>query len=203
MAAPDRIVHVVEDDAPVREALQRLLRAANFVVIPYETAFAVLEATPALSKGCMLLDVRLPGMDGLELQARLNRLGIALPLILLTGQGDVEMAVRALKAGAVDFVEKPFDPQHLLATIEAALAGAAPTTRQHEREHAARRIAGLSPRERQVLEALVGGQVNRVIAHDLGISERTVEVHRARMLQHLGVRKLADAIRVVVIAGLE
>jgi two-component system response regulator FixJ len=150
----------------------------------------------------MLLDVRLPGMDGLELQAQLTDLGVRLPVIVMNGQGDVPTAVRAMRAGAIDFIEKPFDEERLLMAIKAALASAGQVERDHDVAEAAQRIGTLSPRERQVLDGLVAGRPNKVIAHDLGISVRTVEVHRARMLERLGVRSTSKAIRLAVMAML-
>jgi two-component system, LuxR family, response regulator FixJ len=198
----ERIVHVVDDDADVRRSLERLLLSAGFTPVLYESGFAVLDAASGLSAGCVLLDLRMPGVDGLALQAKLNDLGIRLPVILMTGQGDVPTAVRAMKAGAVDFIEKPFDDERLLTSIELAVAGERGGGRDREALEAAQRIVLLSPRERQVLDGLVAGHPNKVIAHDLGISVRTVEVHRARMLQRLGTRRAAEAIRLAVMATL-
>jgi two-component system response regulator FixJ len=141
-------------------------------------------------------------MDGLELQSRLLALGVLLPVIVMTGQGDVQSAVRAMKAGAIDFIEKPYDDEVLLNAIGAALGRAGAPDRDREVLEAARRIAALSPREREVLDALVAGRPNKVVAFDLGISVRTVEVHRARMMDRLGARQLAEAIRLAVMAKL-
>jgi two-component system response regulator FixJ len=141
-------------------------------------------------------------MDGLELQSRLLALGVLLPVIVMTGQGDVQSAVRAMKAGAIDFIEKPYDDEVLLNAIGAALGRAGAPDRDREMLEAARRIAALSPREREVLDALVAGRPNKVVAFDLGISVRTVEVHRARMMDRLGARQLAEAIRLAVMAKL-
>jgi two-component system response regulator FixJ len=141
-------------------------------------------------------------MDGLEVQERLAKLELFLPVIVMTAQGDVQTAVRAMKAGAVDFIEKPFPEDVLFNTIEAALAIAGRPDRHREALEAAERIAALSPREREVLEALVAGRPNKLIAFDLGISVRTVEVHRARMMDRLGVTQLAEAIRLGVMASL-
>jgi two-component system response regulator FixJ len=142
-------------------------------------------------------------MDGLDLQANLNELGIRLPVIVMTGQGDVAIAVRAMKAGAVDFIEKPCDDDLLLMAIETALATAAgQASRERTIGDAAALIATLSPRERQVLEGIVAGRSTKMIAHDIGISPRTVEVHRAHMLERLGIRSIAEAIRLAVMAGL-
>jgi two-component system response regulator FixJ len=195
-------VHVVDDDAGVRRSLERLLDAAGFRTILYESPLAFLQVAPGLASGCVLLDIRMPGMDGLELQARLLALGISLPVIVMTGQGDVQSAVRAMKAGAVDFIEKPYDDEVLLNAIGGALARAGAPNRDRQTVEAARRIAALSPREREVLDALLAGRPNKVIAFDLGISVRTVEVHRARMMDRLGTRQLAEAIRLAVMARL-
>jgi len=200
--ATERTVHVVDDDADVLRSLERLLLSAGFTPVLYKSAFAVMDAASRLSAGSLLLDVQMPGMDGLELQAQLNDRAVRLPVIVMTGQGDVPTAVRAMKAGAVDFIEKPFDDERLLAALESALAGAGSTERDHELAQAAQRVAALSRRERQVLDGLVAGHPNKVIAYDLGISARTVEVHRARMLERLGTRHTAGAIRLAVMATL-
>jgi two-component system response regulator FixJ len=198
----ERLVHVVDDDADLRRSLERLLRAADFTPILYDSGFAVLDRLSGESTGCVLLDLRMPGMDGLELQTRLQDLKVVLPVIVVTGHGDVATAVQAMKAGAVDFIEKPFDEERLLAAIVMALAGAVHGSREREATDAARRIAALSRRERQVLDGLVAGHANKAIAHDLGISTRTAEVHRARMLERLGTRHTAEAIRLAVMATL-
>jgi two-component system, LuxR family, response regulator FixJ len=198
----ERSVHVVDDDADVRRSLERLLLSAGFRPVLYQNAFALLDHAWELSAGCMLLDMRMQGMDGLELQARLNDFGVRLPVIVMTGHGDVATAVRAMKTGAVDFLEKPFDDERLLAAIETALAGIGGAGGKLESTRAAQRIGALSPRERQVLDGLVAGQMNKAIAYDLGISVRTVEVHRARMLERLGTRHIAEAIRLAVLATL-
>jgi len=197
-----RIVHVVDDDAAVRRALVRLLRSEGLEAVAYETAQAVLDAGPSLSSGCILLDLQMPGMDGLELLARLGELGIELPVIVVTGHGDVPTAVRAMKAGAVDFIEKPIDETQLFAAIDAALAEKKFAVRERAVAGATERLALLSPRERQVLEAIAIGRPSKLIAYDLGISVRTVEVHRAHMLDRLGVRNMAEAIRIAVMATL-
>ena len=197
-----RIVHVVDDDAAVRRALVRLLRSEGLEAVAYETAQAVLNAAPSLSSGCILLDLQMPGMDGLELLARLGELGIELPVIVVTGHGDVPTAVRAMKAGAVDFIEKPIDETQLFAAIDAALAEKKFAVRDRVVAGATERMALLSPRERQVLEAIAVGRPSKLIAYDLGISVRTVEVHRAHMLDRLGVRNMAEAIRIAVMATL-
>lgn len=200
MMSSDRVIHVLDDDAGVRRSLERLLDAVGFRVISYESPAAFLSGAPDLPAGCILLDIRMPEMDGLELQARLIELGISFPVIVMTAQGDVQGAVRAMKAGAVDFLEKPFGDDVLLTAIEAAFARSPQTDRLQEAEAAAKRLAKLSPREREVLDALVAGHPNKIIAFELGLSVRTVEVHRARMMDRLGVSQLAEAIRLAVIA---
>jgi two-component system response regulator FixJ len=197
-----RIVHVVDDDAAIRRALVRLLRSEGLEAVAYEAAQAVLDAGPSLSSGCILLDLQMPGMDGLELLARLGELGVELPVIVVTGHGDVPTAVRAMKAGAVDFIEKPIDETQLFAAIDAALAEKKFAVRERAVAGATERLALLSPRERQVLEAIAIGRPSKLIAYDLGISVRTVEVHRAHMLDRLGVRNMAEAIRIAVMATL-
>jgi two-component system response regulator FixJ len=193
------VVHIVDDDEYLRQALQRLLRSAGYTAITYGTAAAVIDAAPGLS-GCMLLDPRMPDIDGLETQARLIALGVRLPVIVVTGHGDVSTAVQAMKAGALDIIEKPIDEDRLLAVLDAALA-----TGAHDEEvvRAARRMVTLSPRERQVLEGIVAGKASKLIAFDLGISVRTVEVHRTRLLVRLDKHSMAEAIRIAVLASLD
>jgi two-component system response regulator FixJ len=200
--SPDRTVHVVDDDAAVRRSLERLLDAAGFHVVSYDSSSAFLQTARGLSAGCVLLDIQMPGVDGLEVQSVLNRLRVPLSVIVMTAHGDVASAVQAMKAGAVDFLEKPFDDKTLLNAIEAALAKAGRRVGDREPVKAAQLIATLSPRERDVLDGLLAGRPNKVIAFDLGISVRTVEVHRARMMERLGTRRLADAVRFAFLAKL-
>jgi two-component system, LuxR family, response regulator FixJ len=198
-----RRVYIVDDDAAVRRSLSRLLNSAGFDVETFASPSAFLEVAMDLpNEGCLLIDVRMPGMDGLELQARVVQLGVALPILIMTGQADVHTAVRAMKLGAFDFLEKPLDDKQLIGSIEAALEPHPLQDRNHQALAAARRIAVLSPRERQVLDGLVGGHQNKVIAAHLGLSVRTVEGHRIRMLERLGTHRLAEAIRLAVMASL-
>jgi two-component system, LuxR family, response regulator FixJ len=198
---PSRTVYVVDDDAAFLGSLQRILRAAGLTAVSYQTAAAFLHAAPDLIDGCVLLDVLMPEMDGLELQERLNSLGFNLPVIVMTAKGDVETAVQAMKAGADDFIEKPFDDNLLLDAINAALTRVrGPPLR--EQMEASGRVAKLSLRERQVLDGLAAGHPTKQIARDLGISARTVEAHRARMLVRLGIRSPAEAVRLAVMAQL-
>ncbi len=198
----DRTVHVVDDDAAVRRSLERLLHSADYTCVSYPTPAAFLDVACEQLGGCILLDVRMTGMDGLELQDRLKHLGVTLPVIVMTGHGDVRTAVQAMKAGAVDFLEKPFDEEVLLRAIEVALACKSRLERARKSTEAAQQIAALSPRERQVLDALVAGRSNKQIAFELGLSVRTVEVHRARMMERLCTHQLAEAVRLAVMAQL-
>jgi two-component system response regulator FixJ len=197
----ERTIHVVDDDVAVQLSLERLLGSMGFATVSYTTPGAFLLEAPHLSGGCVLLDVKMPGISGLEVQARLRAIGFVPPIIVLTGQGDIQTAVFAMKAGAFDFLEKPYEDEVLLAAIEAALA-ASPDDHIRQAMDSAQRIARLSPREREVLDALVAGASNKVIAFDLGLSVRTVEVHRGRMMERLGTRQLAEAIRLAVLATL-
>jgi two-component system, LuxR family, response regulator FixJ len=192
-------VHVVDDDEAVRDSLSVLLESAGLSVRTYESATAFLEALPKLGAGCVLTDVQMPGLDGLALQRRLTALGIRLPVIVMAGHGDVPIAVEALKAGAADFLEKPFDDEQLLSAVQSALA-ASQRTQDADAATAqiARRLASLTPREREVLDKLVAGQPNKTIAYDLGSSPRTVEVHRARVMEKMGVRSLAELVRMTI-----
>jgi two-component system, LuxR family, response regulator FixJ len=197
-----RTVYIVDDDVALLASLERLLRSAGLTGVSFGSAFAFLDAAPADAvDGCILLDVRMPGMDGLELQRHLNSLGYSMPVIVITAKGDVKTAVRAMKAGAVDFIEKPFSDDRLLSAIHAASTRPRGRSRRREEMDAAERLAGLSPRERQVLDAFVAGRVTKQIAYDLGISVRTVEVHRAHMLRRLGTRSLAEAVRLAVMGA--
>jgi two-component system response regulator FixJ len=200
--AAERCIYIIDDDPAVRRSLERLLDAVGFQVASYATPKAFLGVAGDLPVGCALLDLRMPEMDGFEVQARLRLINPDLPVIVMTAQGDVQTAVRAMKAGAVDFIEKPYGDDALVAAIESALKDGAAKGRTDDIAAAAALIDTLSPRERQVLEALVAGQPNKVIAFDLGISVRTVEVHRARMMDRLGVRQLAEAVRLSVLGTL-
>ena len=167
----------------------------------YNSATAFLKALPNLASGCVLTDVRMPELDGLELQRRLTELGVQMPVIVMTGHGDVPIAVEALKAGAADFLEKPFDDAQLLAAVSSALAAGQRTQdEQAALAGIARRLTSLTPREREVLDRLVAGQPNKTIAYDLGSSPRTVEVHRARVMEKMGVRNLPELVRMTIAA---
>src|SRR5258705_5625157 len=201
--AAERTVYILDDDAAVLRSLERLLSSANFEPIAFDHPDQFLNAAKTFKTGCVLLDVRLPGMSGLDVQAQLLKMRNDLAVIVVTGQGDIQTAVRAMKAGAADFLEKPYSDHALLGAIEAAFRKEARPDRDRDIVEAVRRIASLTPRERDVLDGLVVGRPNKLIAYDLGISVRTVEVHRARMMERLGVRQLAEAIRLGVMTRLD
>jgi two-component system response regulator FixJ len=198
----DSQVFIVDDDAAVRDSLRALLESSSFSVREFESAKALLQ-TPELSRSaCVIADIRMPDMDGLALQEELIRRQVRIPVIIVTGHGDVPLAVRAMKAGAVDFIEKPFDEQLILDSVGRAIALSKETRSQASLHQAAEtRIAALTARERQVLEHLVAGRANKVIAHELDISPRTVEIHRAHLMEKMQARSLSDLIRSALAAG--
>jgi two-component system response regulator FixJ len=196
-------VHVVDDHAAVRRSLAALLGAAGHAVALHASGEALLaEAERGLGGGCVILDVRMPGMDGLEVLAALRARPAPPPVVLVTGHADIPLAVRGMRAGAFDFVEKPYTEARILGAVEEALAAA--RAAGAAREHAAsarRRLALLSPREAEVLALLVEGHPNKTVAARLGISPRTVEVHRAKLMEKLEVRSLPEAVRLHLLAG--
>jgi two-component system, LuxR family, response regulator FixJ len=197
----DLVVHVIDDDAAVRHSLEFLLHSAGIAVRTYASGIAFLGGIPELHTGCILTDIRMPALDGIALQRKLTELDVRLPVIMITGHGDVPLAVQALKAGALDFIEKPFDDERLLSAVRNALEVSRCTQAQSlEVGAAAARLAKLTPRERQVLEGLVAGHSNQVIACDLGASPRTIEVHRARVMEKMHVRSLPELTRMVLMA---
>lgn len=197
-----RLVHLVDDEDAVRRSAGFLLRTSGFDVRTYVSGVAFLKEVKDAEPGCVLLDVRMPEMDGLEVQQRLVERGVAWPVIILTGHGDVPIAVQAMKAGAVDFLEKPFDKATLLRALTAGFG----IFDQHDAaaasaQEATIRIAALTPREQDVLRGLADGLPNKTIAYDLGISPRTVEVHRANLMTKLEVHSLSEALRLAFAAG--
>jgi two-component system response regulator FixJ len=197
-----QIVHVIDDDADVRQSLSFLLGAAGFPVRVHESAVAFLKVLPEIDGGCIVTDVRMPGMDGIELQRRLKAEKSALPVIVMTGHGDVALAVEAMKAGAVDFIEKPFDDEVLLRAIKTALAKARRRDDAETAQSAVRsRLKLLSERERQVLDGLVAGKPNKIIAYELGISPRTVEIYRANVMTKMQADSLSSLIRMALLQG--
>jgi two-component system response regulator FixJ len=198
--AHDAVVHLIDDDEAVRHSVTFLLATAGFAVRVYESAVKFLEALPTVQPGCIVTDVRMPGLDGLALQRELKARGIGLPVIVMTGHGDVPLAVEAMKAGAIDFLEKPFDDETLLSAIRLAIELHANSARRAEDMIAAKaRLDSLTPREQEVLDGLVAGLPNKIIAYNMKISTRTVEVHRANLMTRMGARSLADLVRLVFI----
>jgi two-component system response regulator FixJ len=199
----DRIVHLVDDDEAVRRSIGFMLKTSKFVVKSYESGVALLREAGDLADGCILLDVRMPEMDGLEVQQALHARGIGLPVIVTTGHGDVTVAVQAMKAGAVDFIEKPFEKAVLLSAIEEGFARIEQADRSRVRAEDARvKLKALTPRENDVLAGLARGHPNKTIAYDLDISPRTVEIHRANVMSKLDVASLSEALRIAFAAGL-
>ena len=202
MAEAQRLVHLVDDDEDIRRSASFMLRTANLIVKTYASGPELL-GVKDLPSGCILLDIRMPEMTGLEVQAELKRRGQLLPVIIMTGHGDVGLAVEAMKAGAVDFIEKPFEKAVLLGALE---EGFARLTRagnaQARREAAEAKLKVLTGREREVLDGLARGLPNKTIGYDLGISARTVEVHRANVMTKVGVPSFAEALRIAFAARL-
>lgn len=201
MSDEDRLVHLVDDDEAVRRSAGFMLKTSGFRVRAFESGDELMKNAASLDPGCILLDIRMPGMDGLDVQAALKERGIGLPVIIMTGHGDVTLAVQAMKAGAVDFIEKPFEKAVLLGAIEQAFERLKRSAAAKERAKDARvRLQALTPREREVLNGLAQGLPNKTIAYDLGISPRTVEIHRANLMTKLEVRSLSEALRIAFAA---
>ena len=196
-------VHVIDDDDALRESLAFLLSTARIAVATYPSAAAFLEAIPTAELSCVITDVRMPGMSGIDLLKRLREMKIDVPVIVITGHGDVPLAVEAMKVGAIDFLEKPFDDEVLLASVRAAIErrGGA-IKRDAERAEIESKLAGLSNRERDVLVGLVAGQANKQIAFDLGISPRTVEIYRANLMSKMQAGSLSELVRMALIVGM-
>jgi FixJ family two-component response regulator len=204
MEAQAAVIHVVDDDESFRTAVSRLLRAAGYEVRRYASAGDFLLSDAADSPGCVLLDVRMPGPSGLDLQAALARRGDSLPIVFLTAHGDVPMSVRAMKAGASDFLTKPVKREALLEAIRGALSrGEAGRAAREELQALRKRYRALSPRQREVLHHVVTGRLNKQIAAAIGASERTVKAHRARIMEKMGASSVADLVRAVDRLGAE
>lgn len=198
-----RQVYIVDDDDAVRASLEFQLEVAGYEVASFGSGIDFLRRAPNLPFGCLILDVRMPEIDGLELQTRLKELEIVFPIVMITGHGDVPLAVRAMKAGAVDFVEKPFSETTILNSISAALSAAPAQERDDATAHSAReRLGSLSRREREVLEGIIAGKPNKVTAFELGLSPRTVEVHRSRVMDKMQARSVSELVRLALAAGL-
>jgi two-component system response regulator FixJ len=204
MAEADDVIHVVDDDEAIRDSLSFLLKSAGRRVKTYASAQAFLNARREAGTGLLITDVRMPGMTGLELVQRLRSTGYDRPIIMITGHGDIPLAVEAMRAGVSDFIEKPFDDELLLHCVEAALARAAPSSDEDERIKALRRrYEALAPRERDVLEGVVAGKANKVIAYDLGISPRTVEVYRASLMTKMAAGSLSELVKMALALGVD
>ena len=194
--------HVIDDDQAVRESIEFLLRSARLTVKTYETASAFLAVAPTIGSGCVITDVRMPGMSGIDLLRRLKEMEIGLPVIVITGHGDVPLAVEAMKFGAVDFLEKPFNDDVLLASVRSALdRSEASAQLETERAEIRARIALLTNREHEVLDGLVAGHPNKIIAFDLKISPRTVEIYRANVMTKMKAASLSELVRMALVAG--
>jgi two-component system response regulator FixJ len=199
----DAVVHVVDDDEAVRESLSFLLKASGLTVQTYDSATAFLRGLATAKSGCVITDVRMPDMSGIDLLRRLKELQANLPVIVITGHGDVPLAVEAMKSGALDFLEKPFDDDALLTSVNAALRHhGADAKREADRAEIIDKLATLSNRERQVLEGLVSGLPNKTIAYDHGISPRTVEIYRANLMSKMQAGSLSDLVRMALIGGI-
>ena len=200
MTDAEPAVFIVDDDESVRKSLSRLLISAGHKIESFSSAIDFLKRAPYDGPACLLLDIRMPGLSGLELQDELNRRGCDLPVIVITGHGDVQTAVRAMKAGAFDFVEKPFNDQLLLDMINKAVAASLQSSREmtHQAEAQARANT-LTPREKEVLELISVGEANKRIAHTMGISEKTVEAHRAKVMGKMQAKSLAELVKMVMI----
>jgi two-component system, LuxR family, response regulator FixJ len=203
MGSDKSIVYVIDDDEAVRQALAFQMGSAGIDVRTYESATAFLKIVPTVQTGCIITDVRMPDLSGIDLLRRLRELKVAAPVIVITAHGDIPLAVEAMRMGAVDFLEKPFDDEALLASVRSALdRGSRDQQRQAERSSIERRLAVLSKRERDVLEGLVAGRANKQIAYDLGISARTIENYRANLMIKMQAATLSDLVRMALIAGI-
>jgi two-component system, LuxR family, response regulator FixJ len=203
MPAEKSTVHVIDDDQAVREVLAFQLGSAGIDVRTYESAAGFLKVAPTVQAGCIITDVRMPELSGIDLLRRLRELKVAAPVIVITAHGDIPLAVEAMRMGAINFLEKPFDDDVLLASVRSALEkGDQDRTRQAERSSIQSRIAALSNRERDVLQGLVAGRANKQLAYDLGISARTIENYRANLMIKMQAASLSDLVRMALIAGM-
>jgi two-component system, LuxR family, response regulator FixJ len=199
---PDPVAHVIDDDEAVRNSLAFLLHSAQVAVRTYPSAVVFLEALPTAEHGCVVTDVQMPEIDGIELVRRVGSFGARMPVIVITGHGDVAVALDAMNAGAVDFLEKPFDDEAVLAMVRSALDQRGQDGRREaERSGIEQRLGILSDRERRILRGLVGGAPNKTIAYDLGLNPRTVEVHRANIMTKMNARSVSDLLRMTLVAG--
>ena len=200
---PEPVIFVIDDDDAVRQSLEFLLRTAQMNVRSFKSAKAFLEVLPEISSGCIITDVRMPDISGIDLLRKVKERNLDIPVIVVTGHGDIALAVEAMKIGAVDFLEKPFDDDQLIAAVRATLSKTADTAaRNAELAQVHEKLAALSNREREVLDGLVAGKANKVIAFDLGISPRTVEIYRANLMTKMEANSLSDLVRMAMTAGI-
>ncbi|HET7680966.1 MAG TPA: response regulator FixJ [Xanthobacteraceae bacterium] len=200
----ETIVHVIDDDEAARESLEFLLRSAKLQVRAYDSARGFLQNLSSVKAGCIITDVRMPDVSGIDLLRKLHEMDFGIPVIVITGHGDVPLAVEAMRIGAVDFLEKPYDDEALLASVRSALSQGdkgAPQNREKAELH--ERLATLSNREREVLEGLLAGQPNKIIAYNLGISPRTVEIYRANVMTKMKAGSLSELVRMTLVAGIQ
>jgi two-component system, LuxR family, response regulator FixJ len=199
----DPVIHVIDDDDSVRDSLDFLLSSLQFRVKTYDSAAAFLDTLPEIGFGCIITDVRMPGLSGIELLGKLRELEVKIPVIVVTGHGDVPLAVEAMKIGAADFFEKPFDSDMIVTAVRTAVdKSEKDTNREAESAELRDRLTSLTPRERAVLEGLVAGNPNKAIAYDLGISPRTVEIYRANVMTKMKSGSLSELVRIALRAGL-
>ena len=199
----DAIIYVIDDDEAVRQSLEFLLRTAGIKVRGFESGKAFLDVLAQIDSGCVITDVRMPEITGIDLLKKVKEIKPDLPVIVITGHGDIALAVEAMKIGAVDFLEKPFDDDHLLAAVKSALDREADLAQRNAEVNGIHdKLAALSNRERQVMEGLVAGNANKNIAFDLGISPRTVEIYRANLMTKMAANSLSDLVRMAMMAGI-
>lgn len=200
---PQLTVHVVDDDSSVRSALSRLFRSVGHVVRTFDSALAYLDEASSDVPGCVVLDIRMPGMDGLTLQERMFERGLVVPIVFVSAHGDISASVQAMKRGAVDFLEKPFDEDELLAAVDRAFElDAELRAQKRSRFQTQRGLERLTSREYEVMTYVIAGRMNKVIARELGVSEKTVKVHRGRVMSKMEARSLADLVRMMERAGI-
>ncbi len=201
--AADAIIHVIDDDEAVRQSLEFLLRTAGMTARTYDSAAAFLNELPTIESGCVITDIRMPGISGIELLRRLGEMQVKLPVIVITGYGDVPLAVEAMKSGAVDFLEKPYEDELLLGSVRSALDRSQQNAaRDSKRAEVEARLATLTNREREVLQGLVAGKPNKIIAFDLAISPRTVEIYRANVMTKMAAASLSELVRMALVGEL-
>lgn len=195
----DLVVHVIDDDDAARDSLTFLLRTAKHKSVAYDSALTFLERLPNLETGCIITDVRMPDMDGIALLRKLKEIACPMPVIIITGHGDIPLAVEAMKIGAIDFIEKPYEDDILLGSVKRALEQRQKKTNQDtDIAEIEKRIASLTQREQQVMNGLIEGKANKVIAFDLSISPRTVEIYRANVMDKLGAKSLSELVRLAI-----